>query len=643
MTSVWVFPGQGAQRKGMGEELFDRYPQHTAEADAVLGRSLRTLCLENPDGLLDRTEFTQPALFAVSALSFLARRDDGAALPDFYAGHSLGEFNALFAADAFDFATGVALVARRGALMAQAPRGAMAAVIGPDIGRVRALLDGAGYAEVDIANINSASQIVISGLEADIEGCERVFADAGARYIRLNVSGAFHSRWMRGIQAEFAEFAAGMALRPLRADVISNRTARPHARDAYLPQLIEQISHPVNWYESMSWLLARGDVALEEVGPGTTLTGLFAKIRKDPMPIAADRADAGAAADGASSPHRLPGPRAAQAPRIVFMFSGQGSQYYGMGRELYATDAAFRDAFDGCNRIYRDATGRDMLAELHDPANKWREMTDILLSNPALYSIGYSLNAAMERAGVRADAVLGYSLGEYVAAAVSGAIAHEDALRLTICMGELMRARSVEGGMLSVLAPLEHFDQRPDLYRDTALGSVNFDRNFVISGTTAAIDEAARRLSDESIVSARLPVLYPFHSPQIAALESAFLDSFGDTPVAVPAIAQYSPACAGRLSRPDATHFWRVTRDPVKFRDAVEAIVGEGESRFVDLSPTGTLSGFLKYGFGNRLDHVAAMNQFGRNAETFAAALAWLRPAGMAPGHGARTAAVDGT
>ncbi len=622
MTSVWVFPGQGSQRKGMGEGLFERYARETAQADEVLGYSLRTLCLEDPDGMLNRTEFTQPALFAVSALSFLAKRDDGAALPDVYAGHSLGEFNALFAAGAFDFATGVALVAKRGELMSKAPRGAMAAVIGPDLTRVRALLDEAGLAEIDIANINSGSQIVISGLYEDIERCQPVFTEAGARFARLNVSAAFHSRWMRDIQAQFADYIATQSLRPLQKDVISNRTARPHACDAYLPQVIEQISHTVNWYESMSWLLSQGEVALEEVGPGTVLSGLFVKIRKDPMPSVDVGSDA---SSDAAAGVPMPGPRTSEAPRTVFMFSGQGSQYYGMGRELYATDAAFRAAFDDCNRIYRDATGRDMIAELYDDANKWRDMTDILLSNPALYSIGYSLNAAVTNAGVHADAVLGYSLGEYVAASVSGAIAHEDALRLTIRLGELMQSQSVSGGMLSVLAPLSHFDERPELYRGTVIGSINFDKNFVISGDNEALEEATRKLTSDSVISARLPVLYPFHSPLMAPLEPGFLAAFDGIEIAAPTTAQYSPASSGRLSRPDADHFWRVTRDPVNFRDAVEAIVREGECRFVDLSPTGTLSGFLKYGYGTRLKHVAAMNQFGRNVETLSAAIAHLR------------------
>ena len=110
-------------------------------------------------------------------------------------------------------------------------------------------------------------------------------------------------------------------------------------------------------------------------------------------------------------------------------------------------------------------------------------------------------------------------------------------------------------------------------------------------------------------------------------LQAPFLAMFENLAIGAPSIPQYSSAAVGRLSRPDAAHFWRVTCDPVKFRDAVAGVVaGEGDCRFVDLSPTGTLSGFVKYGFGTRLRHVATMNQFGRNAETFAAALAWLRP-----------------
>jgi malonyl CoA-acyl carrier protein transacylase len=601
----------------MGGDLFDRYPELVAQADAVLGYSLRELCLDDPDGVLNQTEYTQPALFAVSALSFLKARDAGSPVADVFAGHSLGEFAALFAAGAFDFVTGIELVAKRGALMAQAPRGAMAAIIGPDLARVRSILDQAGLEGVDVANINSDSQHVISGLLQDIDRCEAVFAEAGGRCVRLRVSAAFHSRYMREVETAYAEFAARLAeagrLHPLQADVVSNRTARPHARDAWLPQLVEQISHPVNWYESMSWLLARGEVALREIGPGDVLSGLFVKIRKAPMAL-------GGADESAGEPAQTAPPKR----RTVFMYSGQGSQYYGMGRDLYAKNPAFRDAMDACNAVYRDMTARDMIAELYDEANKWREMTDILLSHPAIFSVGYGLTVAMAEAGIRPHAVLGYSLGEYAASVAAGALTPQDAMRVVVRQAELFRAEASTGGMLTVLAPVEHFQRHPDVYRDTTIGSVNFDGNFVVAGTRAAIDEVARKLDADAIVSMRLPVEYPFHSPLLAPVEPAYLGLFDGIAISAPSIAQYSSATGGRLQRVDPPHYWKVTRMPVDFRAAVATIAAEGPCRFVDLGPTGTLSGFIKHGYGDRLEQIATINQFGRNAETVAGAVGKL-------------------
>ncbi|WP_295926430.1 ACP S-malonyltransferase [uncultured Xanthomonas sp.] len=609
MTTVWVFPGQGAQHKGMGGELFGRYPELVAQADAVLGYSLRELCLEDPGDLLNQTEYTQPALFAVSALAFLQARDDGAAVPTVFAGHSLGEFAALFAAGAFDFATGIELVAKRGALMARAPRGAMAAVIGPDLARVRTILRQSGLSGVDVANINSDSQHVLSGLHEDIDRCEPVFAEAGARFVRLRVSAAFHSRYMREVESAYAEFVGRLSeqgrLHPLCADVVSNRTARPHARETWLPKLIEQISHPVNWYESMSWLLAQGEVALREIGPGDVLSGLLAKIRKAPMILSAAQ---------------RPAPIAAKS-RIVFMYSGQGSQYYGMGRELYATNAAFREAMDACNAVYREMTSRDLVAELYDEANRRREMTDIGLSHPAIFSIGYGLTQAMAHAGIRPDAVLGYSLGEYAASVAAGTLSHEHAMRIVIRQAGVFRSEAAGGGMLTVLAPVGHFHSHPELYPDTVIGSVNFDGNFVVSGSRAAIEDTRRRLDARAVVSMSLPVEYPFHSPLLAPIEGTFLRMFDGVPISAPSIAQYSSATGGRLERVEPSHYWKVTSQMVDFRAAIAAIAAEGSCRFVDLGPTGTLSGFIKYGYGDRLEQIVTINQFGRNVETVAGAI----------------------
>src|SRR6187397_1092342 len=126
MSIAYLFPGQGSQTKGMGAALFDRFSDWTAEADAVLGYSIRELCLDDPRQELGLTQFTQPALFVVNAMTFRARIEDGAAPPQYVAGHSLGEYNALLASGAFDFGTGLTLVRRRGALMGRVSGGGMA-------------------------------------------------------------------------------------------------------------------------------------------------------------------------------------------------------------------------------------------------------------------------------------------------------------------------------------------------------------------------------------------------------------------------------------------------------------------------------------------------------------------------------------
>ena len=306
----------------MGADLFARYPTLVAQADEIVGYSLRRLCLDDPDQRLGQTQYTQPALFVVSALSCLHRREQGGAPAACFAGHSLGEFNALHAAGAFDFATGVALVAERGQLMAQAPNGAMAAVIGLGEEQVRALLARSEFTQVDVANVNSAIQTVVSGSCDDIERCEALFTGAGARYVRLKVSAAFHSRAMREVEERFAAYVAGVPLRPLAAGVISNCTARPYPTTDYQTLLTRQITQPVRWYESMSRLLANGDVELTEVGPGDVLTNLQFKIRQSPMVLR----DAVETVTTRST-----------RPRTIFMYSGQGSQYTGWARSCTST------------------------------------------------------------------------------------------------------------------------------------------------------------------------------------------------------------------------------------------------------------------------------------------------------------------
>ncbi len=178
---VFVFPGQGSQKKGMGQDLFDSVPEFAAaerQIDEILGYSVRELCLQDPDGRLSDTRYTQPCLFVVNALhGFKALAERGR--PAFLAGHSLGEYNALLAAGAFDLVTGVRLVQKRAELMGQAKNGAMAAVIGLDPGKIARVLEENGLDGVDVANYNSPVQTVISGPAPDIQRAKPLFEQAG--------------------------------------------------------------------------------------------------------------------------------------------------------------------------------------------------------------------------------------------------------------------------------------------------------------------------------------------------------------------------------------------------------------------------------------------------------------------------------
>jgi malonyl CoA-acyl carrier protein transacylase len=266
----------------MGAALFDRFPEWTAAADAVLGYSIRELCMDDPRGELGQTQFTQPALFVVNAMTYRARLEDGGAVPGFVAGHSLGEYNALVAAGAFDFATGLAMVKRRGALMGQVRGGGMAAVIGLEPQRIQEILaETEAGRRLDVANFNSFDQTVIAGPTADLAEVKPRFEAAGVRaYIPLKVSAPFHSRYMKDAQAEFTAFLEGFTLAQPAIPVVANATGAPYPPDAARDTLARQIGSAVRWLDSMIFLLDRGVTDFEEVGPGSVLTKLVAQIRK---------------------------------------------------------------------------------------------------------------------------------------------------------------------------------------------------------------------------------------------------------------------------------------------------------------------------------------------------------------------------
>jgi len=264
----------------MGNDLFDKYLEHTRLADEILGYSIKDLCLNDPEGLLGETQFTQPALFVVNALEYLEKIQNDPK-PDYVAGHSLGEYSALFAAGVIDFATGVKLVKIRGTLMSQVANGGMAAVLGLDKSQIMEVLEKNGLENVYLANENAPNQIVISGDRESINEAKPYFEEAGAMaYTILKVSGAFHSIYMETVKEEFAQYLNSFELQEPELPVIANLTARPYKGSELKNTLVNQIISPVRWTDSMIYLLDQGVDNIIQLGPGAVLNGLTRNIKR---------------------------------------------------------------------------------------------------------------------------------------------------------------------------------------------------------------------------------------------------------------------------------------------------------------------------------------------------------------------------
>jgi len=285
---AFVFPGQASQYPGMGKELAEKYPAARAvfeEADQALGFAISNLCFAGTEEDLKQTANTQPAILACSVAIFRAAAEKGL-LPDFVAGHSLGEYSALVAAGSLKFANAVQLVRKRGTYMQEAvPNGvgAMAAILGLSPAVVADACKRAAENEVCApANLNSPDQTVISGHAAAVKRAVEIASQLGAkRAVILPVSAPFHSALMMPAQEKLAKDLAQTEFADLKWPLVTNvdadnETLGSEARDA----LIRQVSAPVRWEESVRALIDEGVNTFVEVGPGRVLTGLLRQIER---------------------------------------------------------------------------------------------------------------------------------------------------------------------------------------------------------------------------------------------------------------------------------------------------------------------------------------------------------------------------
>lgn len=287
---AFVFPGQGSQYAGMGKELAANFAiarEVFEAANDALGFNLAALCHNGPEEDLKLTTNTQPAILTTSVAALRVIEAEIGLKPDFAAGHSLGEYSALVCAGALQFADAVRTVRQRGAFMQEAVPvgvGAMAAILGLDSEVLEQVCAEAAQGEVvSPANFNSAGQVVIAGNSGAVErACALAKSRGAKRALPLPVSAPFHCALMRPAGERLAAALAGLVINPLTVPVVSNVTAAPNQEAGKVAQLlVEQVSAPVRWDESVQCMHQAGVTRFVEIGPGKVLAGLIKRIAKD--------------------------------------------------------------------------------------------------------------------------------------------------------------------------------------------------------------------------------------------------------------------------------------------------------------------------------------------------------------------------
>ena len=281
-----IFPGQGAQKVGMGREFYEADPAARTvfeKAGQVLGEDISKVVFEGPGDKLISTAYCQPAIFTMSMAALAAFRASDKSKNvsiKYTAGLSLGEYSAMCAAGVVSFADSLRLIQKRGAFMEEAVRanpGRMAAIIGFDKDKLVGICKMAGC---EIANFNAPDQIIITGkIDAVTKACQLITEEGGKKVIPLDVGGAFHSSLMRSAADKFAESLKGVEFKVTDVKVIANVTAKPQPSAEEIRQnLPRQIYSSVQWVDSVNFMSSQGITDLVEIGPGRVLKGLIRKI-----------------------------------------------------------------------------------------------------------------------------------------------------------------------------------------------------------------------------------------------------------------------------------------------------------------------------------------------------------------------------
>jgi bacillaene synthase trans-acting acyltransferase len=310
--------------------------------------------------------------------------------------------------------------------------------------------------------------------------------------------------------------------------------------------------------------------------------------------------------------------------KLVWMFAGQGAQYYQMGRELYDNEPSFREFLEKGDRLAQWLINESLLEIIYRArSDRFEPFRRLLYTHPAIMLFQCAMAEMLLRKGLCPDYVLGYSLGEYTSLVVSGVLTFEEAFVAVVKQAALIEYCVQPGGMLVILESPAVIDRYPAMFRECIVAGHNFRTNFVVSGPRTAIRELQQFLKKTGTTAIDLPIDWPFHSPLMEAVSRPYGDVLNRLQFSAPRIPIITATKSSFWDRPSAESLWEVTFTPVRFEDTIAWLESLGHYFYADLGPSGSMATAVKYNLGSdtQSEFLALVTPFGHEAKNLTSLL----------------------